>query len=378
MAHDLKLPGKLLALCCAILCCVPQAHSVTRYSTIHNNFASLRFDDSNENVVCEYKDAYLHIDNANFSNVNVFDTTRLSASDFRYQVRLANRHNNPRSTYTVRDKEGKKHQIKSPEWGLILMDKTRKTQVVIAVHCDNSNVNDDLTDHRMMHITVTRGTLNGHCDTIAQCAIDQDVDLYTGFNTLQAEVKNGTLSLGIGSQRLNQLTSMTVSEVGTCSNVACFVGAGACVDIERAVITCDEETPRPIITRWTRETLNSHFETSIDPVEGYWQYLDRDMEDKWLKIGGRYTIAVVANSDGYDLIYLDGAQTRKSQWNEGMLKGRIMKTAFSDNYDLMWIDATFEPITLDAYATIENGVLLTLHFPVYKSQMRLAKVLPEP
>ena len=41
----------------------------------------------------------------------------------------------------------------------------------------------------------------------------------------------------------------------------------------------------------------------------------------------------------------------------------------------LWIDATMEPIDEEAYAAIENGVILSLNFPVYKSQVRFAKVL---
>ena len=34
-----------------------------------------------------------------------------------------------------------------------------------------------------------------------------------------------------------------------------------------------------------------------------------------------------------------------------------------------------EPMDKDAYATIENGVILTFNFPEYKSQVRFAKVM---
>ena len=114
---------------------------------------------------------------------------------------------------------------------------------------------------------------------------------------------------------------------------------------------------------------------SADPVEGYWQYLDRDMDDEWLRLGGRYTIATVQAGNGYDIIYIDGAKVKKSLWQPGMLKGHITKTIFTGNYDLFWIDATMEPIDDEAYATVENGVILTLNFPTYKSQVRLSKIL---
>jgi hypothetical protein len=62
-------------------------------------------------------------------------------------------------------------------------------------------------------------------------------------------------------------------------------------------------------------------------------------------------------------------------WAPGMLKGHMTPTLFTGNYDLSWIDATMEPIDKDTYATIENGVILTLYFPTYKSQVRFAKTL---
>ena len=58
-----------------------------------------------------------------------------------------------------------------------------------------------------------------------------------------------------------------------------------------------------------------------------------------------------------------------------MLKGHMTKTIFSGNYDGMWIDATMEPIDKDVQASIENGVILTFSFPVFKSQLRFAKVI---
>ena len=99
------------------------------------------------------------------------------------------------------------------------------------------------------------------------------------------------------------------------------------------------------------------------------------MKDEWLRLGGRYTLAVVRADDGYDLIYINGAQVKKSQWQTGMLKGHITKTMFTGNYDATWIDATQEPIDKDVQATIENGVILTMSFPVFGSQVRFAKVI---
>jgi len=94
-----------------------------------------------------------------------------------------------------------------------------------------------------------------------------------------------------------------------------------------------------------------------------------------LRLGGRYTLALVRADNGYDLIYIDGAQVKKSLWQPGMVKGHMTKTLFTGNYDLNWIDATMEPIDSEAYSTVENGVILTLYFPMYSSQVRFAKAI---
>ena len=117
------------------------------------------------------------------------------------------------------------------------------------------------------------------------------------------------------------------------------------------------------------------------------EVVSRQTSNRTIKVGyaqvGHESVWRTANSssfkttmtpaNGYDLIYIDGAQVKKSLWQPGMIKGHITPTIFSGNYDLSWIDATMEPIGDDAYATIENGVLLTLVFPEYKSQVRFAK-----
>ena len=140
------------------------------------------------------------------------------------------------------------------------------------------------------------------------------------------------------------------------------MGSGAKVELERSVLSFQQSSNVNVETAWTVDSLNRHFEASKDPFEGYWVYLDREMEDKWLRLGGRYTIALVKTTAGYDVIYVDGAQVKKSNWHSGLLKGRLKNT-------------TFRPFSQDVYADFESGVILTLKFPVYNSQVRFSKVL---
>ena len=129
------------------------------------------------------------------------------------------------------------------------------------------------------------------------------------------------------------------------------------------------------MTAWTKDKLNAPFAKSKNPLEGYWEYLDRDMDDGIARLGGKYKIALVATDDGFDIIYVSGAQVGKSEWHEGMLKGRLTKTIFNDNYKAFWIDSTFRPIDDDVNGFFESGVILDMSFPTYKSKIRFSKVL---
>ena len=192
---------------------------------------------------------------------------------------------------------------------------------------------------------------------------------------MSVEVDERGVEVSVGKDELQTVFEAAVTRPAGIVWAGYLVGAGSRVSIERAVLTIASEQQVTATSLWTLDSLDEYLASSTDPVEGYWKYLDRDMEDKWLRLGGRYTLAVVRADDGYDLIYLGGAQVKKSQWQPCMKKGHITKTQFSGNYDLRWIDATLEPIDEDCYATIENGVILTLNFPIYKSQVRFAKAL---
>ena len=71
-------------------------------------------------------------------------------------------------------------------------------------------------------------------------------------------------------------------------------------------------------------------------------------------MGGDYTVAIVDNGDnGFDIIYLSGAETNGRQWHTGLKKGQLIPTQF---------------------ATIETGEILRLDFPLLRTSIRLAKL----
>ena len=347
------------------------------YNSVSNQFGGLfphpgmrmqgRYKAINGDVLIE--------ENATMATAITIDTLSIHSTAYRYQLRLANLNNKQGKTISVKDPmTGGKTQITSPQWGLVFNRDEDGNYNAVVLSCDNRSPYDDITDQRSMQVSLIQ-RMNGETSILAVADIKKGVSLEDEMNTVCVDVDDHGVTIMVGKDELKQVLEADVKRPMGPVQVGYLVGAGARVALERAVLTIDNGKQVAATTLWSLDDLNQYLSASSDPVEGYWKYLDRDMEDKWLRLGGRYTIAIVRADDGYDLIYIDGAQVKKSLWQPGMKKGHMTKTIFSGNYDASWIDATMEPIDKDVQATIENGVILTLNFPVYKSQVRFAKVL---
>ncbi len=347
------------------------------YNTVGNGFGGL-YPHPGMRMQGRYKSIegdFLVEESASMATALTIDTMMISSTAYRYQLRLANLNNKQGKTKSVKDpRTGGRTNITSTQWGLVFNYDEMSDYCAVVLSCDNSAPYDDITDQRTMTVTVIQ-RIGNDVKELAHTQVAKGVSLEDDMNTICVDVDEQQVTVSIGKNELQQVMEVPVKRPGGMVRTGYLVGPGARTAIERAVLTIENEKQVDATTPWTVDTLDEYLAQSADPVEGYWKYLDRDMQDEWLRLGGRYTLAVVRNGDGYDLIYINGAQVKKSMWQPGMLKGHISKTQFTGNYDLRWIDSTMEPIDKDAYATIENGVILTLNFPVYKSQLRLAKVL---
>ena len=355
-----------------------QAHAFTIYNTRYNNFESI-----NHNEGANLKDDFLQLSNKSASNIIVTDQTQIDAfTNYKYYIKFANLHNKEGKTYKVTDTQGKSKSISSTETGLVF-NHTSQGCWRVAVSCSNSNLFNESVDNRSMTIKLI--SEYGGSKVVKQVTLESGIDLYDGYNYLGVSVDENTISVKIGDKQLKEVLSyqLTSSDIETMTGtpsmkVGYFVGPGAMMSIERTVLSFNEQHQHSntnLETQWTLEALNRHFAESKNPYEGYWTYLDRDMEDQWLKLGGKYTIALVENVHGYDVIYIDGAQVKKSMWHLGMKKAEMTQTIFTDNFTGKWFDATSQPIDDDVFVTFESGVILNFKFPVYKSQVRFSKVL---
>lgn len=352
-------------------------HGKSYYNTVQNNFGGL-FPHPGMRMAGRYKaieDDRLIEENATMATAITTDTMNITSTAYRYQLRFANLNNKQGKTMSIKNPMTRSTiSVSSPQWGLVFNYDEDGYYYAVVLSCDNSAPYNDITDQRLMQVSLVRCEEDGMIE-LAKTSLAKGVSLEDDYNNLCVDVDERQVRVSIGKEELQQVLEASITRPTGNVRVGYLTGPGSRVAIERAVLTIENENQVTTTTLWNPDALDEYLTASQDPIEGYWKYLDRDMEEKWLRMGGRYTLALVRADDGYDLLYIEGAQVKKSMWQACMKKGHITGTVFSGNYDLTWIDATMEPIGEDSYATIENGLILTLNFPEYKSQVRFAKVL---
>ena len=239
-------------------------------------------------------------ENATMATALTIDTMSISSTSYRYQLRFANLNNKQGKTKTIKNPmTGGKTTITAPQWGLVFNRDEYGNYYAVVLSCDNSAPYDDITDQRTMQVTLIQNT-EGETKQLAQSQLTKGVSLEDEMNTLCVDVDERGVIVSIGNDELHQVMEVNVIRPIGAVQAGYLVGPGARVALERAILTIGDEKQVVTPTRWTRESLDEYFESSSDPVEGYWRYLDRDMQDEWLRLGGRYTLAVVRADDGYE------------------------------------------------------------------------------
>lgn len=133
--------------------------------------------------------------------------------------------------------------------------------------------------------------------------------------------------------------------------------------------------PRRRASFATVDSLATYLAASADPLEGRWEYLDRDTDPAKVSAGGRYVVATVADGNGgYDIVYLGGAETFGDDWAPLDVKGRLVPTPFIDHFDLEWIAADSRTLRSETSADFMSGrAVLRLNFPLLNSSIRFRR-----
>lgn len=139
-----------------------------------------------------------------------------------------------------------------------------------------------------------------------------------------------------------------------------------------------------IVTYSERKVIaqTEYYEAESGNHFGEWVYIDQVMpDDKSVRLGGRYTVKILPDSDDSDrlvICYVDGCLSDSSFWHEGDVKGYMIPTAFDNHYDVIWFDNhRFDVSMHECSATFEGSNLLTIDFPLLKAQIRFQRFLKE-
>jgi S1-C subfamily serine protease len=119
------------------------------------------------------------------------------------------------------------------------------------------------------------------------------------------------------------------------------------------------------MTNWNENKLREYYDSSgAVNLEGIYEKM-RFGNDK--RGESKYKIGVVKNSDGYDVIYISGANNHL-EWVEGEIKARIINTAMSNYYKVEWLMSN-KRVNNDMYCFIdENGMLTILDSSIKEDQ----------
>lgn len=264
------------------------------------------------------------------------------------------------------NKEGRE-----PSWSVLWKDGVRGDTISVVISWGNTAFATDY-DVRYMRVKALRAD-----SVLASAELTKDIDLYAGYNSLAVQIENKEASVYVGNRQLKHLFDFPVS--GNPMGEA-IVMCDKKMDVRWSYTKSKPDIGKYLRTDWTLDTLKSYIALSNDPMESFWTYLDRENDSEKAALGGRYTLASVKSDGGYDLIYISGAKTNRQNWNCGMKKGHLVPTAFADSYDLIWYDAMLDPMDGDDEANAyvgDQGMILTLNFPLLLARVRFAKVIGE-
>ncbi len=227
----------------------------------------------------------------------------------------------------------------------------------------------DLTDSRVLDLTVVERR-NGEEDVKHVTTLERGVSLQKGANSLAVEWDRGRMKLFVGAKEPELVMDV---EYPKPVQPQCAILYSGRFKLLSLVTESEENKPRLLATSYSKAMLDDRFAASVDPIEGYWSYLDRETDDARARLGGRYDLAIVREGDEYLLLYVGGADVNSSNWKPMMVKGRMTPTPFKSHYDLTWYDSMMVPMDDDTFSMVDDEMILTLKFPVYRSQLRFYK-----
>ncbi len=297
-------------------------------------------------------------------------------ADFTLRLIAANLHNKPGTKYTYTDCQGRTRRVQHPAWQVCLGDTLgREATVRLATDFD-----DGITGFERETPQLTIAAADGEVRTI-----DLPNGIGRGTRRLQLVLRRhgGDISLAAGYDELRDICTFAAGIDFAVSSIRLGVDPGGCLEVlslsveEEADVFGELEQTRQPVARISEQIADSG-----DPRAGYWTLAGRSLDEKLMRPGGSYTLAMTPDGKGgYTLYYMEGARQNSNRWKPGMVKCRLTPLAGS-RYDAVWTDAEGIQLHHDVVATMDGDNTLTIHFPQFNASaivlQRLESYNPHP
>lgn len=204
---------------------------------------------------------------------------------------------------------------------------------------------------------------------------------------LALSLQDGVLTL-LGGSRLQQILWSSADApcpagvgefLADASPIARFMfdKPGSPYTVRRASVHYDPPSAFKPMTAEEIEAVLATAERGRYPYAGFWSLLDYDLDDNYLRPGGRYILALLPFHDGYRGVYISGADVAPSLWHPGMRKADMAPTSLPNAFTLEWIDVEGAPLPARGSAQFATPSLLNIAFPGLSSTLRLHRI-PNP
>lgn len=297
-----------------------------------------------------------------------YDTiTKGASGDFLLTWAATDLHASQNRKYPVASVDGTSTLVASPGYGFALLSPA--DSAAIELHLVPTRIKGKFIDELITNDCVSLRISVKSAQSIATSTFS--LPYSPSINLIIERAGNRLRILNHKGKPISQLTLHPFP----LERIATILPPGASCKVNTKTLRYKPSDFSILKSKWVGHTdsLLSHLQRSTSPIEGIYNYIDRDMDENLLAIGGNYRVAIVASSPTiYHIIYLGGAEKYASLWKEGMIKGFLTPTSQESVFDLRWYDAEGLPLFKDLKATIASGYLI-LNFPYQRSSMRFIK-----
>lgn len=255
------------------------------------------------------------------------------------------------------------------QWGIIwnYTDDTNYTKATLYLPREGTH-SDVYSTEATVEVVNCR---DGAGEMVCSRKITGAIDDHKGMNSMKLVYAGGRATLYTGSTDQTEVGAVPFDPRGGVTAYFC----DAPVKVRRVDVRGHAAEVPSFSSYATIDDLAAYIRASSDPMESFWEYLDRNTNPDKAVAGGRYTLATVRRGDAYDIIYIKGAEVASGAWKPMQLKGTLRPTIFRGNYDMEWISSDMQALGGDTDAQLsDDHAVLTLRFPELGAQMRLRRL----